>query len=195
MNDKRNILLYVIIGLLVVIIIFLGILLFKKDNNDLKNDDNVESNVDENITSDVVVEDSTPQISVYSSDELYNKLKGIWKYVDDNGLNYVIRIYDNNGVRGFIFGRYATDGGIFGNITDISYVENNMYKVTVFAPGCHGEECLYEYDDYTYEINFDVSDIDNRKFSVDIGYNSNGGFYTYEYVTDNWDEMDRYFSY
>ena len=36
MNDKRNILLYVIIGLLVVIIIFLGILLLKRE---IKSDD------------------------------------------------------------------------------------------------------------------------------------------------------------
>ena len=198
MKDKKNILLYVIIGLLVIIIIFLGVLLFKKDGSSSNTD--VDSMSKESKTEVVVEETSEVSIEESSSvalsnDELFSKLVGIWKYVDSNGVNYATRFTLDSGKLSIGSGRYGTDGGIFGTITDVEYKENNIYVLTIFSPGCHGNECMYESDDATYYGYIDISDIDNKKIGVNFKAGAPDYYSYYVYVANTWEEAENYFSY
>jgi len=143
-----------------------------------------------------VIEDA-PE-TVYTEDEFFDKVKGIYKYVNENGRNYVIRFYKdiyNDNKNSFTYGMYGTDGGIGGEITKVEYLSDSVYKLTVFQKGCHEDgkiTCMYESEDATYNIDVNISNIDSKKIDIKIDNNNN---ITCEYVTDNWDEMDKYFSY
>lgn len=197
MNDKRNILLYVIIGLLVVIIIFLGILLLKRE---IKSDD-ADEKKNKQIINDTNNEDTSQAIKevtssvVLSNDELFLKLVGIWKYVDSNGVNFATRFTLDSGNFNIGSGRYGTDGGVFGTITDVEYKEDNIYVLTVFSPGCHGDGCMDESDDVTYYVYIDISDIDNKKIGLNFRAGAPDYYSYYEYVADSWEDAEMYFSY
>ena len=185
MKDKRNILLYIIIVLLIFIIVFLCLLLLKVNTN---NTSKIENNPEN-----VVDSPEVGKVDVgYTEDEFLNNLSGIWKYVDSNGTNYAIRITSD---KGFSYGQYGTDGGIYGNISKFGYLGNKVYSLTVFSPGCHGDGCLDEMDDASYNIMIDLSYIESKKIGFNINMGASNNFNYYEYVAKTWEEAENYFSY
>jgi len=201
MKEKKNIFLYVIITLLVALIVFLGILLVRKDkslSSEERKDDKVEVQ-DNNIENDTMPSENlepdieeVPQIVIYNRDEVFTKLTGIWKFVYEDGTNYAIKVYvDEIGTDRFSLGQYGTDAGIYGEVTDIKHKNDYVYQLTVFSAGCHGEFCLEESDDTTYSIDIDVSNIDNNEIKVTTNNITN----TYKYVAKTWEDAESSFSY
>lgn len=183
MKKKNNILLYVIIVLLVVIVILLGVLLFRKnDTAETDTEGDVTTSEDVNINHD----------TGYTKEELFSMVSGIWKYVNENGVNYATRFFINeNGELYFSSGRYGTDGGIYGVLEDTLYLNESSYQLTIFSEGCHGDGCLDETDDATYYAVVDITDINNKKITITINDITN----IYEYVADTWEEAADSFSY
>ena len=193
MKDKKNILLVCIIILLLVIIILLGILLFKSYLSVYSDTSNLENNTSNNEDSDIQDnENDVVDTVIYNKDEFFDKVEGIWRYVDSDGVNYATAFFENEvGEIRFSNGRYGTDGGMYGVLLDIQYMNDSIYHLTIFSEGCHGDECLEESDDYTYYIDVDITDIDNNKIVITM----NSFSYTYYYVADTWEEAEKSFSY
>jgi len=188
-KNKNNLLYYVVVGILVLVIIVSSVL-FICNLDVFKKDDNIDviDKVDENVEQDGEDE----QLIIYNSDEVLSMITGIWKYVDETGTKYAMRVFVNEvGENRFSVGEYGTDGGIYGKITDILHINDSFYQLVVFSPGCHDEYCLYESEDETYYISVNLLDIDNKILGVGV----NDIVEPYEFVGYTWEEVESSFSY
>ena len=205
MEKKKSNMSVIVLLLCIIIVLLIGIIVFLLFK-DTSNNTNTTNNNEVNATSEEVISseenknivEETSQETVYTEDELFDKLKGIYKYVNENGRNYVIRFYKdiyNDNKNTFTYGMYGTDGGIGGEITKVEYLSDSIYRITVYSAGCqevNGNTCMVETEPETYNIDINISNIDSKKIDIKIDNHNN---INCEYVTDNWDEMDKYFSY
>lgn len=193
---KNNKFFYIVIVLLLIIILLLVFLLFRdtsmevKDNQSVNNSD-VENKEDlKQDNSDKNINES--EVVVYTKEELFSKLSGIWKYVDNNGVNFVLRVFiDETGSERVSIGQYGTDNGIFGKLTEVKYIENNVYRLSIFSIGCYGPDCLIESEDATYYVDIDIFNFDNKEILVKMNNSAN----VYSYIAKTWDEAESSFSY
>ncbi len=191
MKEKNN---KVLIGLLIGIIVMLlaFILLFETKlisfNSKIDNKANeVIDKAEETIEKTEQVIEEKKEEKQYTSDELLSIVRGIWTHVDSNNVRYMSAIVKN----GFSYGRYQTDGGIYGEIKNVNFIGNNIYELTVFSEGCHESEenfCLEEKEDATYIIKLDIGELESKKIKLNVNGNV---YYTLSYIGDNWEEVER----
>ena len=114
----------VLIGLLVGIIIMLlaFILLFETKTISLntkteKKESHSKESTNKEVEPQEEKQEEQSKETIYTKEEILNMTKGIWTHFNSNS-RYMLNIKDN----GFGYGRYQTDGGIYGEITDIKYI-------------------------------------------------------------------------
>ncbi|MBQ6495278.1 MAG: hypothetical protein IJI49_04680 [Bacilli bacterium] len=188
-NNNNGVIIGLLIGIIVMLLVFIALFETKTISFN-KKEKEVEGKTKEIIekTEDIInktEEKIEEQTKIYTDQELLNMVTGIWYHTNNNS-KYMSSI----GNKGFSYGRYQTDGGIYGEINNIKYNSNNIYELTVFSKGCHesnGDVCMEEKDDATYIIKLDISEIDSKKIKLNIDGKE---YYTLEYIGKTWEEVE-----
>ena len=185
MEKKNNngVLIGLLIGIIIMLLVFIGLFATNTISFNTKETTMNNQTKENNQSEKAIKSNNTVEEKEISKKELVNKLKGIWKHQNEDGVNYAIRVTQDNS---FSYGRYGTDGGIYGEIKEIKLISKNIYDLTIFSPSCHGNDCMSEKEDETYILSIDITNIEQKKFKINI---NNIGYKEYEYVGDTWEEV------
>ncbi len=98
-----------------------------------------------------------------SMDEVFNMLKGVWfcEVNSDSFFGYTLEIKIRNNKKYLIWGYFASEAFLMGEIKDIKYVKDDVYEFTV------GEE----------KVEIDIKNRDNKKIVLNDD--------TYKYIAKN----------
>lgn len=188
-EKKKNngVLIGLLVGIIVMLLVFIALFETKTISFNKKEKEVEEKSKEIIDKAEDIINKTEEQIKekVYTDEELLKMVTGIWYHTKDNS-----RYMSSIGTKGFSYGRYQTDGGIYGEIQNVKYISNNIYELTVFSKGCHesnGDVCMDEKDDETYTIKLDISEIESKKIKLNLDGKE---YYTLEYIGNTWEEVE-----
>ena len=174
-KEKNSFGVIVLVIVLLVFMFIIGWFLGEKFKGlDVKIDDSIHDNGNNNFVNENVdkIEDEG-----LSDVEFYNKIRGTWYRTNDNDLKYGLTLstknYDGVGVNFYDVYPCGSDGGIQGVIFSIKYLGNNVYQVYSYSEGCNGNHCVNEKEPSINRALIDISDIDNKSIKVSYENSSN----------------------